>query len=301
MATDPRRSAAISTQAGFSIEPGDLRATVERALREDLGAGDATSRLTIPAGASARGNFVGQQDFVLAGLPVVAEVFRQLDPSSFLEARVEEGAEAREGTVLATAIGPARALLAGERVALNFLQHLSGIATETRAFNNQLRGLKTVLLDTRKTLPGLRALEKYAVRVGGGTNHRMRLDDGILIKNNHLRLAGGIREAVERAKRARTAEARQLRIEVEVSTVSELEEALAAGAEALLLDNMTPEEVRRCVERVQGRIPLEASGGINKLNTRAYAETGVDFISVGALTHSAPAVDIHFLAEPLQE
>ena len=269
---------------------------VERALAEDLGEGDLTTRLTVPEEKKARGTFSSQQTLVVAGLPVAAEVFRVLDPSTFWEAGVEDGAEVYAGTPMATATGKAAAILAGERVALNFLQHLSGIATLTRDLKAKLEGLKAELLDTRKTTPGLRSLEKYAVRVGGGRSHRMRLDDGILIKNNHLRLAGGIRTAVENARRNRT---RALGIEVEVSSLAELDEAIAAGAEAVLLDNMTPADVRQCVARAQGRVRLEVSGGINAANIRAYAETGVDCISVGALTHSAPAANIHFLVEPL--
>ena len=197
---------------------------------------------------------------------------------------------------LARVEGRAAALVSGERVALNFLQRLSGIATQTRKFKRQIEGLKTELLDTRKTTPGLRALEKYAVRMGGGCNHRQRLDDGILIKNNHLALAGGIRAAVEKALRHRPPE---IPVEVEVRTLAELEEAISAGARLALLDNMTPEEVARCVELAGGRVRLEVSGGVNLGNLRAYAETGVDRISVGALTHSARAADINFLIEPL--
>lgn len=272
---------------------------VEAALKEDLGRGDLTTRLTVPEGKKARGAFINQQELVVAGLPVAAEVFRVLDPSVHFEFMVEDGTEVRTGTELAFVRGDAATLLAGERVALNFLQRLCGIATLTRCLRTQLAGLKTELLDTRKTTPGLRALEKYAVRVGGGCNHRMRLDDGILIKNNHLRLAGGIRAAVESARRLRPVVGTSLPIEVEVSGLAELDEAIAAGADALLLDNMAPEKVRSCVLRAAGRVRLEVSGGVNVTNMRAYAETGADAISVGALTHSAPAADIHFLIEPL--
>lgn len=269
---------------------------VESALKEDLGSGDLTTRLTVPEGRKARGTFITKQVLVVAGLPVAAEVFRVLDPSVAWELMVEEGAEVGTGTRLAAASGTAAALLAGERVALNFLQRLSGIATLTRRLQAELAGLKVELLDTRKTTPGLRGPEKYAVRVGGGRNHRLRLDDGILIKNNHLRLAGGIRLAVERARRQRPPE---MLVEVEVTNPAELDEAIAAGADAVLLDNMTPAEVRECVQRAAGRARLEVSGGINTANIRAYAETGVDAVSVGGLTHSAPAADIHLLIEPL--
>jgi nicotinate-nucleotide pyrophosphorylase (carboxylating) len=280
----------------LGLSPGELRELIERALKEDLGSGDLTTRLTVPEGQKARGTFIAKQALVVAGLPVAAEVFRVLEPSVVWEALVEEGAELGPGARLAATSDSAAALLAGERVALNFLQRLSGIATLTRRLKVALAGLKVDVLDTRKTTPGLRSLEKYAVRVGGGRNHRLRLDDGILIKNNHLRLAGGIRAAVGSAQRRRP---QGMRIEVEVANLAELDEALAAGADALLLDNMTPVEVRECVERAVGRAGLEVSGGISAANIRAYAEAGVDAISVGALTHSAPAADIHFLIEPL--
>jgi nicotinate-nucleotide pyrophosphorylase (carboxylating) len=283
-----------STALGLSHE--ELRLLVEGALKEDLGSGDLTTRLTVPEGQKGRGAIVSKQALVVAGLPVAAEVFRVLEPSIVWEALVEEGAEVGPDTRLAVASGTAAALLAGERVALNFLQRLSGIATLTRRLKAELAGLQVDLLDTRKTTPGLRTLEKYAVRVGGGRNHRLRLDDGILIKNNHLRLAGGIRAAVESARHRRPP---SMLVEVEVSNLAELEEAIAAGADALLLDNMTPAEVRECVRRAAGRVRVEVSGGIHAANIRAYAETGVDSISVGALTHSAPAGDIHFLIEPL--
>jgi nicotinate-nucleotide pyrophosphorylase (carboxylating) len=269
---------------------------INLALAEDLGRGDLTTRLTVPEGRRARGTLMSKQRLVVAGLPVVARLFEVLDPSVQWRARVEEGAEVGPRTALAVVTGGAAALLAGERVALNFLQHLSGIATSVRRFKGELAGLRTELLDTRKTTPGLRSLEKYAVRVGGGKNHRLRLDEAILIKNNHLRLAGGIRAAMEKAHRDRPP---GYDIEVEVTTLEGLEEAIGAGADAVLLDNMTCEEVRKCVERAVGRVRLEVSGGIDPGNIRAYAETGVDSISVGALTHSAPAVDINFVVEPL--
>lgn len=281
------------------LVPEDFRGLVERALAEDLGSGDLTAQLTVPEACRARGVFIAQQPLVVAGLPVAAEVFRSLDPESRWDAAVADGAEVESGAALSTVRGSGRTLLAGERVALNFLQRLSGIATLTHQLKRQLRGLKAELLDTRKTTPGLRAVEKYAVRMGGGRNHRARLDDGILIKNNHLRLAGGVRAAVESARRNRPAKKKHLPIEVEVATTSELEEAIAAGAEAVLLDNMSPAEVRKSVEAADGRVRLEVSGGLNASNLRAYARTGVDCLSVGALTHSAPAAQIHFRIEPL--
>jgi nicotinate-nucleotide pyrophosphorylase (carboxylating) len=296
MAACGSSSAVRAPSISLGLSPEHLRAVVEAALKEDLGSGDMTTRLTVAEGQKARGTVISKQAVVVAGLPVAAEVFRVLEPSTAWEPLVEEGAEAGPGTRLAAVNGTAAALLAGERVALNFLQRLSGIATLTRRLKAELAGLPVEVLDTRKTTPGLRSLEKYAVRVGGGRNHRLRLDDGILIKNNHLRLAGGIRGAVESACRHRPP---GMPVEVEVSNLAELDEAMAAGADAILLDNMTTTEVRECVRRAAGRIRVEVSGGINAANIRAYAETGVDSISVGALTHSAPAGDIHFLIEPL--
>jgi nicotinate-nucleotide pyrophosphorylase (carboxylating) len=223
-------------------------------------------------------------------------VFQVLKPTVEWNPAFEDGTEVAPGTALASACGPAATLLAGERVALNFLQHLSGVATYARRLKEELSGTRAEFLDTRKTTPGLRSLQKYAVRLGGGQNHRLRLDDGILIKNNHLQLVGGIRAAVENARRQRPP---GYHIEVEATSFAQLEEALECGADGVLLDNMTPEEVRQCVERSAGRIRLEVSGGIDATNIRAYAETGVDYISVGALTHSAPAVDINFRIDPV--
>ena len=291
-----------STSPGLSN--AELRGSVERALDEDRGGGDLTTRLVFTEDSKrgrrgtkkARGTFFAQQPLVVAGLPVAREVFRRLDSASLWQASVEDGQDVNSGAPLAVVRGKAVALLTGERVALNFLQHLSGIATLTRQFKKKLAGLETELLDTRKTTPGLRGLEKYAVRMGGGRNHRMRLDDGVLIKNNHLRLAGGIRAAVESARRKRP---RGVLIEVEVASPAELEQAMAAGADVVLLDNMTPEQVEECVRRAARRVRLEVSGGISAENIRAYAETGVDYVSAGVLTHSAPAANIHFLIEPV--
>ena len=281
----------------LGLSPEELSELVRRALAEDLGAGDLTTKWTVEPGARARGTFVSQQEAVVAGLGVAAAVFRELERAADFRILAEEGSLVKPGGAIAEARGAAATLLAGERVALNLIQHLSGIATLTRLFKEQLAGLKSELLDTRKTTPGLRSLEKYAVRVGGGRNHRMRLDYGVLIKNNHLRLAGGVRPAVERA-RANRPHASEFPIEVEVSNAEELEEAIAAGADRVLLDNMTPGMVKQCVALAAGRVLLEVSGGITLANIRAYGETGVDFISVGTLTHSAPAASIHFLIEP---
>ena len=280
----------------LDLSSGELRALVEIALAEDLGQGDLTTSVTVPVGMRACGTFRSKQGLVVAGLPVAAMVFQVLKPTVEWDPALEDGTEVADGTVLAGACGPAATLLAGERVALNFLQHLSGVATYARRLKEELSGTRAEFLDTRKTTPGLRTLQKYAVRLGGGQNHRLRLDDGILIKNNHLRLVGGIRPAVENAQRQRPP---GYHIEVEVTSLAQLEEALECGADSVLLDNMTPGEVRQCVERSAGRIRLEVSGGIDATNIRAYAETGVDYISVGALTHSAPAVDINFRIEPI--
>jgi nicotinate-nucleotide pyrophosphorylase (carboxylating) len=279
----------------LDLSSGELRILVEMAIDEDLGQGDLTTSLTVPVDLRACGTFRSKQSLVVAGLPVAAMVFQVLKPTVEWKPALEDGTEVAPGTVLASACGPAATLLAGERVALNFLQHLSGVATYARRLKEELAGTRAEFLDTRKTTPGLRNLQKYAVRLGGGQNHRLRLDDGILIKNNHLQLVGGIRAAVENAQRERPP---GYHIEVEVTSLPELEEALECGADGVLLDNMTPAQVRQCVERAAGRLRLEVSGGIDATNIRAYAETGVDYISVGAVTHSAPAVDINFRVEP---
>jgi nicotinate-nucleotide pyrophosphorylase (carboxylating) len=274
-----------------------VRKIVARAFVEDTGKGDLTTGLIVPESKKAQGTFYSKQPLVVAGLPVAAEVFRALEPDYSWNPIVSDGANVAAGEPLATVEGKAATLLSGERVALNFLQRLCGIATLTREFKDQLVGLKTELLDTRKTTPGLRLLEKYAVRMGGGANHRMGLDDGILIKNNHIAMTGGIRVAVERARHPRPS---GMPIEVEVRNRMELDEAITAGADIALLDNMTLEQVADCVRFAQRRILLEVSGGVSVENIRAYAETGVDRISVGALTHSAPAVDINFPIKPLK-
>jgi nicotinate-nucleotide pyrophosphorylase (carboxylating) len=290
----PSTSSELADPLGLSSE--ELEALVLQALDEDLGQGDLTTRVTLLEGVPARGTFRSKQDMVVAGLPVAEKVFKVLDPSVGWKTMVQDGTEVASGTPLAEAGGNAATLLAGERVALNFLQHLSGIATFARRLKGELNGLKAEFLDTRKTTPGLRSLQKYAVRMGGGQNHRLRLDDGILIKNNHLSLVGGIRKAVETALSNRPS---GFHVEVEVTSLGELDEAIAAGADGVLLDNMTPTEVGAAVRRAQGRVRLEVSGGIDAGNIRAYAETGVDYISVGAMTHSAPAADINFRIVPL--
>jgi nicotinate-nucleotide pyrophosphorylase (carboxylating) len=265
---------------------------IRAALAEDIGAGDITSAATIPEALRARGTLLAKSALVVAGLDLAAETFRQLDPAVVFEVRWGDGAHVQPGDVIATATGRARALLTAERTALNILQRLSGIATLTSGFVTAAAGRITVL-DTRKTTPGWRHLEKYAVRCGGGTNHRQRLDDGVLIKDNHKRLAGGVRAAVAAAM----AGAHGLPIEVEVEDLAELDEALAAGAPRILLDNFTTYDIRLAVERIAGRAKVEISGGVTLERISQLGSTGADFVSVGALTHSAPAVDISFELE----
>lgn len=269
------------------------RDLIARALAEDLGRGDATSAAVIDEAQRARGVIQAKAPVVVAGLEVCAEVFRQCDPDAVFEVRWGDGAHCEAGDVVAVVTGRARALLTAERTALNVLQRLSGIATLTARFVAAAAGRITVL-DTRKTTPTLRALEKYAVRCGGGTNHRQRLDDAVLIKDNHKRLAGGVSTAVRRA----LAGAHGLSVEVEVETLAELDEALAAGATAVLLDNFTTYDMRLAVARVGGRARVEISGGVTLDRLPEIATTGADAVSVGALTHSAPAVDLSFELEP---
>ena len=262
---------------------------VALALAEDVGEGDLTTDAIVPSGELAQARLLLEQPGVVAGLPVAEAVFRSLDPAMGLRPLVDEGAEiSHVPSAIAEVEGPARALLTGERVALNLVARLCGIATLTRRYVDLVAGTGATILDTRKTTPGLRALEKYAVRCGGGTNHRMGLDDAILIKDNHVRIAGGIGPALAavRASGPRPA------IEVEADTLDQVAEALGEGAERILLDNMAPDEVARAVELVDGRALLEASGGISEANVRAYAETGVDFISIGALTHGARSLHV---------
>jgi nicotinate-nucleotide pyrophosphorylase (carboxylating) len=285
----------------ITLDPEIIYEAVNNALDEDLGRGDITSRSVIRSGVRARGSFLAKQDFILAGLEVAEAAFNAFDPEMQIESSATDGDQIQAGKSFARLLGEAQELLAAERVALNFLQRLSGIATLTRRFVDAIEGTSARIVDTRKTTPGLRMLEKYAVTAGGGRNHRLGLDDGILIKDNHLALGGGITEAV---RRARESAGHLHKIEVEVSNLEGVREALAANADVLLLDNMTPEQVRQAVEVVKasnesGRQTLtEASGTINIDNVRAYAEAGVDLISIGAITHSAPAVDISFKLKP---
>jgi nicotinate-nucleotide pyrophosphorylase (carboxylating) len=267
----------------------DADAFVRDVLAEDLGTGgDVTSNATIDAKARFTAEMKTRQAIVVAGLDVAAAFFRTLDPDVEIEQLLKDGERATHGTVLMRLAGNARAMLAAERAALNTLQHLSGIATLTRKYVDAIEGTGAVLIDTRKTIPGLRLLDKYAARMGGAQNHRMRLDDGVLIKDNHVAVCGGVAEAVRRAKAANTG----FQVQVEVDRIDQIEPALEAGAGRLLLDNMDPAKLREAVRLVAGRVPLEASGGVTLETIRFLAETGVNFISVGRITQSAPAVDI---------
>lgn len=267
----------------------DLADFVRRTLAEDMGSeGDVTSAATIDAGARFRAEMNCREPIVVAGLEIAEAFFRALDAGVRIERTARDGDLVEPGTVLMRLEGSARAMLTAERSALNTVQHLSGIATLTRRYVDAIAGTGATLLDTRKTLPGLRVLEKYATRMGGARNHRMRLDDGVLIKDNHVAVNGGVEAAVRRARAAGTG----LQVQVEVDRLEQIEPALTAGAERLLLDNMRNEELREAVRLVAGRVPLEASGGVNLETIRGIAQTGVDFISVGRITQSAPAVDI---------
>ena len=267
----------------------DLGEFVRRVLAEDLGSGgDVTSKATIDPFARFTAEMNCREPIVVAGLDIAIAFFRALDREVRIERLVEDGDKIEAGTVLLRLDGNARAMLAAERSALNTLQHLSGIATMTRRYVETIEGTGATLLDTRKTIPGLRLLEKYAARMGGAENHRMRMDDGLLIKDNHVGVAGGVAEAVRAAKAYDSG----LQIQVEVDRIEQIEPALEAGAERLLLDNMKPDTLRGAVALVAGRVPLEASGGVNLDTIRGIAETGVNYISVGRITQSAPAVDI---------
>jgi len=264
---------------------------VRLALAEDIGAGDVTSQACVPATQKARGRFLAREPLVVAGLDLLREIYDQRGGVDELTLSRRAGDCAQENDVLATVRGSARTLLECERVALNFLQRLSGVATAARQFADAVKGTRCRVLDTRKTTPGLRVLEKRAAAAGGVTNHRMGLFDAVLIKNNHIAAAGGVRPAIERAR------ASGLPIEIEVRTRAELREALDAGAVHLLLDNLSPAEAAGWIREVGGRARVELSGGITLENVRAYAETGADFVSSGAITHSARAMDISFRLE----
>lgn len=272
----------------FSLPGFDLDAFVRSTLAEDLGeGGDITSAAVIPEDARFVGVMDSRDAIVVAGLPIAAAFFRVLDPEVEIEQLARDGQKVERGADLMRLRGRARAMLTAERSALNTVQHLSGIATMTRAYVDAIAGTGAILLDTRKTIPGLRVIEKYATRMGGGQNHRMRLDDAAMIKDNHIAVAGGVAEAVRRALAAEIKE-----VIVEVDRIDQIEPALGAGATRLLLDNMDVATLRAAVAQVGGRVPTEASGGVRLDTIRAIAETGVTYISVGRLTQSAPAADI---------
>lgn len=272
----------------------EIRRLIENALAEDVGARDITSDLLFRDQRVVSGYIRAKDQFVLAGMEIAREVFDMVNPCIIFRASKKDGVRVEKGDVLGEITGNAADLLKGERTALNFLQRLSGIATLTASYVDKIRGSRTCIVDTRKTSPGLRALEKYAVRVGGGRNHRMGLYDGILIKDNHIAACGGIREAVEHAKKEAP---HTLKIEVEVSDLGGVREALDAGTDILMLDNMTLDDMREAVKLVAGKAVIEASGNISLDNVADVAFTGVDVISVGALTHSAPSVDISMKIE----
>jgi nicotinate-nucleotide pyrophosphorylase (carboxylating) len=269
----------------------DIQDCVERALEEDIGPGDVTSHACVPADRMARGRFLAREQQIVAGTELLPLIYQARGGVELLEVEKLSGACVNDGQAMATVRAPARTLLECERVALNFLQHLGGIATLARRYVDAVAGTTCRILDTRKTTPGLRRLEKMAAAAGGVMNHRMGLYDAILIKNNHIAAAGGVRQALESARVA------GLPIEIEVRSRAELEEAIRAGATHLLLDNLTPQDAREQISWIAGRATVELSGGITLENVRAYAETGADFVSSGAITHSAPAVDVSFRLE----
>ncbi len=268
--------------------PSSVVDTIRRALEEDIGPGDITTSLLIPENNISKAEYIAKGNFILAGFPFAKEVFRLLDPSIEWKLFFPEGSQVNKGNVLAEISGNTRAILAGERVSLNILQRLSGIATLTSLYVDKIRGLKTKIIDTRKTIPCQRFMEKYAVRTGGGNNHRFGLFDGILIKDNHIQAVGNIEAAVKRAKDGHHLS----KIEVEVDNLPGLRDAMKAGADIVMLDNMPVKDIKEAVRITDSKVLLEASGGVNLENVREIAETGVDLISIGALTHSASAADI---------
>jgi nicotinate-nucleotide pyrophosphorylase (carboxylating) len=278
------------TGSGFAR--GGWEQIVELALAEDIGTGDITTLATVPATATAEGVFLMKSDGVLSGLEAAAYVFQRVDPTIVFAPRVADGARVAKGEIVADVRGPARGILTGERVALNLLQRLSGVATLTSRFVAAVEGTNARIVDTRKTTPGMRMLEKAAVRHGGGHNHRVGLADGVLIKDNHLAAVGGADRVTQAIQAARALAPHTLRVEVEVTTLAEADEAVAAGADIIMLDNMSLAEMAEAVQRIGGRALVEASGGVTLDRVRAIAESGVDLISSGALTHSAPSLDI---------
>jgi len=292
-----------STDRGARAAPGGrpddvveaARPLIELAVAEDIGPGDATSEAILPADLRLHARIVAKRPGVVAGLPIAEAVFQRVDPALRFVAHVRDGDRVEAGDLVAEVVGPGRGMLAAERIAVNFLQHLSGIATLTRSFVEAVAGTGATILDTRKTHPGYRLLEKYAVRMGGGQNHRMSLSDMLLIKENHIEAAGSITQAVGRARAAHP----ELPCEVEVRDLDELREALELDLDRVMLDNMDFDEMRAAVALAGGRVKLEASGGVTLERVVAVAETGVDYISVGALTHSAPALDLSMVVSRL--
>ena len=275
----------------WSSEAEQIQAIIDFALAEDIGDGDVTALCTVPAERRYKGEFLVKAYGVIAGLDVVEQTFRSVDPSIEFDRRIADGTAVQPGDIVAKVTGPGRALLSAERTGLNFLQRMSGIATLTRLYVDAVAGTKAQILDTRKTVPGLRMLDKWAVAVAGGTNHRIGLYDMALIKDNHIVAAGGVTPAVERV---RAYDKRRRPIEVEITNFDQLHEALALHVDQIMLDNMSLEAMRAAVRLVGGATPLEASGNVSLETVRAIAETGVDYISVGKLTHSVPALDISF-------
>ncbi len=266
------------------------------AFAEDIGDGDHTTLSTIPADARGRQRLIIKEEGILAGVDVARRVFERLDPELKMTVMIPDGSHVKPGDVAFEVEGPVRSLLQAERTMLNIMQRMSGIATTTARYQDRLKGLKTKVLDTRKTTPGMRMLEKEAVRIGGGTNHRIGLFDMILIKDNHVDFAGGIPQAVESARRYLKERGKDLKIEVEVRNTPEILQALEAGVDRIMLDNFTPEATAEAVKLINGRAEVESSGGITLDTLRAYGEAGVDFISVGALTHSVKSLDMSFKA-----
>ena len=277
------------------LDPGLYRELVRRALAEDFGWGDVTTETIIDRQQKARGVIIAKSACVIAGIDIAADAFRQLDPAVNITIHYQDGLRCERGSEVAEVRGHAAALLTAERTALNFLQRMSGIATLTRQFVDLADG-RIIILDTRKTTPMMRALEKYAVRAGGGVNHRAGLDEGILIKDNHIRLVGSVRNAVSKMRQLN----REMPTEVEAETLAQVDEALEAGAEIIMLDNLTTEDIIEAVKRCSGRAKTEISGGVTLQRMPELAATGADFVSIGALTHSAPAVDLSFEVEPLK-
>ncbi len=272
---------------------------LDLAFAEDVGDGDHTTLSTIPEDAMGRSRLIIKEDGVLSGVEIAEKVLHKVDPSIKMNVMIQDGAEVKKGDIVFTAEGPVRSLLVAERTMLNIMQRMSGVATMTRRYQDELKGLHTKVLDTRKTTPGMRMLEKEAVAAGGGTNHRIGLFDMILIKDNHVDFAGGIDKAVQAAKDYCKANDKDLKIEVEVRNVDEINQAIEAGVDRIMLDNFTPEQTREAVEIIRAQAPgveIESSGGITLETIRAYGEAGVDFISVGALTHSVKGLDMSFKA-----